>query len=113
MPMTEPRIGARFGEWTLNEYLAGGGNGAVWAATKSDGTPGAIKFLYPKHYGNRKRVLRFESEVEALRSCQDIRGVLPLLDDSATAVTKSTVHWFVAALARGPAGAARRFRRAR
>jgi hypothetical protein len=97
--MAELRTGTRFGDWVLSEYLAGGGNGVVWAATRSDGTRGAMKFLHPKHYKDRKRVLRFESEVEAMRSCQDIRGVLPLLDDSKTAITNPTVHWFVAALA--------------
>lgn len=80
------KVGDKFGDWTIEEWIGEGGNGFVWRVSKNDGTVGALKILSPwvneegDHYFERKRFARFRDEMMALRQCQDIEGVLPLLD---------------------------------
>jgi serine/threonine protein kinase len=79
--------GQRFGEWTLEKRLGEGGNGVVWRVHHDDGRLAAMKFLAPwqneddgTDYYDVKRYDRFRDEVQAFSKCQDIKGVLPLLD---------------------------------
>ena len=39
------RKGQKFNDWTLTQYLGGGGNGEVWACQNSKGDINAIKLL--------------------------------------------------------------------
>ena len=72
------KAGIQFGKWTLVKRLGQGGNGVVWKVEPS----GAIKFLKPGFFRNKKRYARFKDEVEAMRQCQNVTGVLPLLDSN-------------------------------
>jgi hypothetical protein len=66
----------RIGDWTIGEALGKGGNGTVFAAASPSQT-GALKHSNSK---NPARWRRFTDEIEAMRRCADIRGVLPILD---------------------------------
>jgi len=78
--------GQQVNGWVLEKWLGEGGNGVVWKAQHTDGRIGALKFLMPWKNENGddfyepKRYARFRDEVEAFLKCQDIEGVLPLLD---------------------------------
>jgi len=79
-PRTSLQPGAQFGGWNLVERIGAGGNGTVWKANHSDGRIGAIKFLKRSYRIDPRRYQRFSAEVEAMHKCNDIKGVLPLLD---------------------------------
>lgn len=80
--MNENRLalGNRIGPWELQRELGAGGNGSVWEVVNADGQPGALKLLFERHAPNRQRLVRFTDEIDAMAACQDIHGVLPLLD---------------------------------
>ncbi len=72
--------------WTYDsrKSLGSGGNGDVFRAEK-DGKVGALKLLKinPKKLksrGTQKRVDRFHDEVDALKKCADIPGVIPVFE---------------------------------
>lgn len=67
------------GGWISFDVLGSGGNGKVYLA-KKDGRDGAFKSLHERSLKNTKRINRFLLEIEAMRLCQDIPGVLPLVD---------------------------------
>lgn len=102
------KVGQRFGKWILENRLGEGGNGVVWRVHHDNGSLAAIKFLAPwqndddaTDYYDVKRYDRFRDEVEALSNCQDIKGVLPLLDHHLPAVPNlGDPPWLVLALAR-------------
>lgn len=71
------RKGARFGRWTLDKYLGGGGNGEVWTCSDNKRITGAIKIL--------KKIKstpysRFTDEIKVLEANTDIEGMIPILD---------------------------------
>lgn len=89
------RVGRQLGGWVLGSSLGSGGNGQVFRATKGQQTA-AVKVL--RVQGSiAARVTRFRDEVEAMRRCADIVGVLPVLDDDLS--TSSRSPWFAMGLA--------------
>jgi hypothetical protein len=93
MKIVNVRKGQQFGRWTLVERLDAGGNGLVWKCQSEDGVYAAIKFLQRPYDKNARR--RFLDECTAMRACQTIAGVLPILDDDA----EGKLQWIVTALA--------------
>ena len=92
------KTGARLGRWTVESWLGKGGNGTVWRAADAAGSVGALKTLLNTESARANH--RFADEVEAMRACQDIAGVLPLLDfHIPTAPSQGDPAWFVAVLA--------------
>src|SRR5688572_18238529 len=88
----------QFGGWTVESYIASGGNGDVYRAIR-DGQPGAIKFI-KEDFWTGVRYERFRSEVEAMRRCNDVPGVLPLFDmNCPDAPDEENRPWFVMGLA--------------
>lgn len=77
--------------WIQGRRLGKGGNGEVFQVERH-GVVGALKRLSQR---GQLRVARFRDEVEAMRRCADIPGVLPVLD----ADLGSDTPWFVMALA--------------
>jgi len=65
--------GKKFGKWRLVNYLDDGGNGIVWKTNPK----AAIKF---SKYSSGERYERFKDEVAGLAKCQDVPGVIRLLD---------------------------------
>lgn len=67
----------KFGKWTLESYLGGGGNGEVWQCINKKKQKAAIKILKsatPKSYS------RFLDEVTILEENKDIEGIIPIID---------------------------------
>lgn len=97
---TPIKAGSRFGHWKLIERVGRGGNGFVWKAKEQDGRLGAIKFLHRRHLSDSGRYQRFKAEIQAMRGCADIPGVLPLLDFSIPDLPTPTEEaWLVSAYA--------------
>ncbi|WP_321282364.1 protein kinase domain-containing protein [Marinifilum fragile] len=70
--------GQKFGKWTLEIFLGGGGNGEVWKCKDDSGNIGAIKLLKtvkPKSYA------RFVDETTVIKKNSDINGIIPIIDD--------------------------------
>lgn len=67
----------KFGKWTLETYLGGGGNGEVWKCTDGNNNEAAIKLLKsvkPKPYS------RFLDETTIIERNSDIAGIVPIID---------------------------------
>jgi serine/threonine protein kinase len=102
--MTKFMTGGQFNGWTVESYIASGGNGDVYRASRATQT-GAIKFLQERLWTGA-RYERFRSEVEAMRRCSDVPGVLPLFDVSCPdAPNAENPPWFVMCLAEPLQGA--------
>jgi serine/threonine protein kinase len=86
------------GGWTYRSSrpLGKGGNGEVFEAERN-GEIGAIKLLKPRSSNARKA--RFRDEVDALRHCADIPGVISVLDAD-TDPPPGKQPWVVMGLAR-------------
>ncbi len=100
--MSRRRIGGGRGVrevngWRLGKLLGRGGNGEVFHAVKED-VVGAMKLLGQRNL-TPAGVARFRDEVEAMRQCADIPGVLPVLDADLEP-PNGTQPWFVMGLAR-------------
>lgn len=76
---TRYKKGDRLKDWTLDRPLDQGGNSFVWVAVNNQLKYGAIKICRYQE-NNKKKLKRFCDEVHAFKACQDIDGVLPLLD---------------------------------
>lgn len=81
------------GGWVKLGELGQGGNGTVYLAVKR-GRKGAFKTLNRRHLESEIRVRRFYDEMEAMRRCKDIPGVLPIIDSIESKVS-SDKPWFV------------------
>lgn len=84
--------GQEFGEWTLQSFLGGGGNGEVWKCTNKKGEFGAIKLLKsvkPKPYA------RFLDETTVIEQNSDIDGIVPIIDKYLPEELKGSVPFFV------------------
>lgn len=67
--------GAKFGDWTLNSFKGGGGNGEVWTCIDSSGKEKAIKLLKKV---NPKSYTRFVDETTVIEQNADIVGIIPI-----------------------------------
>ena len=76
----DKRIGQVLGGWVIHEMIGEGGNAKVYRVTRADEVA-AMKILFKTHWRN-ERLLRFRDEVEGMKKCQGLPGVLPLLDFS-------------------------------
>ncbi|MBK6265127.1 protein kinase [Marivirga sp. S37H4] len=71
------RKGQKFNDWTLTQYVGGGGNGEVWACQNSKGVINAIKLLKkikPKAY------TRFIDEITVIDKNSAIQGIIPIVE---------------------------------
>ena len=85
--------------WVLGEKLGEGGNGIVYSA-KRGAVVAAIKFLKKSHSSNPQRFARFKDEIEAMKRCEQIQGVIPVLDSWVPLNPQKNDHpWFAMALA--------------
>ncbi len=85
----------RIGRWELRRRLGRGGNGEVWEA--SDGAaPIALKLL---NEGSDYKLARFRAEVDALKQCADIPGVLPYIGSNLTQPVKGERAWLAMPIA--------------
>lgn len=93
--MDRRKKGSTFGRWTLVRSLDQRRH--VWEARSDEGEQGAIKFLRER---GRNFQQRFRDEIRGMRACQDIGGVLPLLDENLPEQpTEDDPIWMVSALA--------------
>lgn len=83
------------GGWRLGDRLGQGGNAEVFVATR-DGATAAIKILSDRRAA---RLARFCDEVEAMRRCADIPGVLPVIDFHVPATGERGPPWIAMGLA--------------
>lgn len=88
--------GDRLGVWSLVRPLEGGrgGNGAVWEVDDGNGRRVALKYL---HRTRGDGPARFAREVEAMRSCSDVSGVMPIYDSNIDPA--KPVQWYTMPLA--------------
>jgi serine/threonine protein kinase len=90
--------GKKFKGWTVHKRLGAGGNGVVHRATRED-QEGAIKILKSDLWTG-KGYKRFAHEIEGMRLCEGIPGVIPLLDFNAPEKPSDTdPPWIVMGLA--------------
>ena len=102
MSKTKFSKGRVLGNWKLEEKLGGkSGNGDVWSVTSiTDQRKGALKLLQRRHRNNDIRKKRFLAEIQIMEKCQDIPGVLKLIDSYSHKVHTETDHiWFVSEIA--------------
>lgn len=78
MARTKNKMPVAIGGWNVCRALGKGGNGQVYLVKKGDAV-GALKQLSPT-VNRPERIARFHDEVQAMRACADIPGVLPILD---------------------------------
>ena len=98
---TKHKKGDVFGSWTLERFIKKGGNSLVWVVKNEQSQEGAIK-ISDYRLNNKKKYNRFRDEVNAFEKCQDIDGVLPLLDYHIPDHTDSGINsipWLVTKLA--------------
>jgi serine/threonine protein kinase len=68
------KVGDTIGEWAVEKYLGGGGNGQVYCCRKAD-TLGAVKVL--QSIGS-SRYTRFLDEIKIMEENSDLEGIIPL-----------------------------------
>jgi serine/threonine protein kinase len=92
--------GKKFKGWAVGKRLGEGGNGIVYRATRA-GQEGAIKILKRERgWWTRKQCKRFADEIEGMRRCEGISGVIPLLEFNAPEKpSKNDPPWIVMGLA--------------
>ena len=93
-----PKIakGQKFGDWQLQEYLGGGGNGFVWLARNSSADEAAIKILAKIEGKSKEKVYaRFRSEVQVVQANCDIDGLLPIVDFYLPDEIVDATPWYV------------------
>jgi serine/threonine protein kinase len=87
-----------FEGWKVCQSLGSGGNGVVHQAMRGE-QAGAIKILKPSLWTG-KRYERFKDEIEGMKRCEDILGVVPLLDSNTPKQpTDEDPPWIVMGLA--------------
>ena len=85
----------KIGPWTLGKPLGTGGNGRVFRVRSDAGTTGAMKRMI--HAPSAKSLRRLTDEVEAMRKCVGIPGVIPILDAHVPAKVGDSEPWIVMA----------------
>lgn len=88
--------GDQLGVWNLVRPLEGGrgGNGTVWEVDDGTGRRVALKYL---HRTRGDGPARFAREVEAMRNCSDVSGVMPIYDSDIDSTIP--VQWYTMPLA--------------
>ncbi len=86
------RKGQKFGNWTLDVYLGGGGNGEVWKSLHDNGNQGAIKLLKSV---NPKSYARFLDETNVIEKNSDVLGIIPMIDKHLPEKVQGTIPFFV------------------
>ncbi|MEW4462611.1 protein kinase [Roseibium algicola] len=92
-----PKVGHKFGNWTLIEDIDSGGNADVWRASQPDRENVAIKIL--RNLGEEPYA-RFRNEIDALQKIGDVKGIVPMLDYSFPD-GKDSRPWYAMPLATG------------
>jgi hypothetical protein len=87
----------KFGSWTLGQLIGKGGNGRVFKVRSDAGVSGVIKRMIRPP--SAKSLQRFGDEVNAMRKCAGIPGVIPLLDANVPANVGDGEPWIVMAQA--------------
>lgn len=90
-------VGSRVSDWMIRRRLATGGNGEVYEVEHPSGATGALKCLRRSAQGSGLQA-RFLREIEAMVACQDLPGVLKVLDSAPG--QRDPVAWYVMELAR-------------
>lgn len=80
--------------WRVGKRIGGGGNGEVYRVAKG----GEFRALKVLHRVSKKDQDRFHDEIEAMRRCADIAGVLPVFESS-SGVEQADTQWFMTGLA--------------
>ncbi|MCO7580241.1 MULTISPECIES: protein kinase domain-containing protein [Pseudomonas chlororaphis group] len=80
--------------WEITKRIGGGGNGEVFRLERN-GQFRALKIL---HRGNKIDKDRFQDEIEAMRRCAGIDGVLPVFESSSDLEQPDSM-WFMTGLA--------------
>ncbi|EJF52703.1 protein kinase family protein [Saprospira grandis DSM 2844] len=81
-----------YGDWELIEKVSHGGNGSVWTCRNKDDEQYAIKLLIKK---KEQAHQRFQDEVTIIKSCQDIKGVVKIIDSSLPQVGSESPPFYV------------------
>ena len=71
--------GLKFDQYTLQKYIASGGNGEVWVVKDTSKNFYAIKLLTKI---KNKNYNRFKNEVKIVHANSDIKGILPIINYS-------------------------------
>jgi serine/threonine protein kinase len=89
-------VGSKLGKWRLAKVIAQTPHSLVWQVVEANGTTGALKLV--RDTSKKEAVGRFADEIAALHACQDISGVLPLLDSHVpTEGSQGETAWLVTA----------------
>lgn len=96
MKKSRPQLGQCFGQWTLINFLASGGNGEVWEANSNTKVKAAIKILRTV---NPKSCARFRDEIEVVNKNTDIKGLLSIIDFHLQLDLSESTPWYVMPLA--------------
>lgn len=88
--------GQTFGNWTLSNFLGGGGNGEVWQCENTGGISKAIKLL--KRI-KTKSYLRFVDETNVIEHNSDLKGIIPIEEKFLPKNTQDNVPFFIMPLA--------------
>ncbi|MGY1888532.1 serine/threonine protein kinase [Pseudomonas sp. SDT291_1_S447] len=80
--------------WKITKRIGGGGNGEVFRLERN----GQLRALKILHRGDRIDKDRFQDEIEAMRRCAGIAGVLPVFESSSD-FEQSDSMWFMTGLA--------------
>ncbi|CAW29249.1 hypothetical protein IPC1077_08000 [Pseudomonas aeruginosa] len=80
--------------WKITKRIGGGGNGEVYRLERN----GQLRALKILHRGDRVDKDRFQDEIEAMRRCAGIAGVLPVFESSSD-FEQSDSMWFMTGLA--------------
>ncbi|UJW80102.1 protein kinase domain-containing protein [Hydrogenophaga sp. SL48] len=83
--------GDKFGDWTLEEYLGGGGNGDVWLARNPKHAPHAIKLLKTV---TTESYTRFTAEIDALSKLGTLNGIVPLIEKHTPKEKGESTPWY-------------------
>lgn len=86
------RKGEKFGDWTLNFYQGGGGNGEVWACSNANGEEYAIKLLKRVKY---KSYNRFIDETTVIEQNSDIIGIIPIKEKHLPKINEATPYFIM------------------
>lgn len=91
--------GDTFGDWSVIDHFATGGNGQVYKVVRRSGGEDVFALKQLKK-ASSARLKRFASEIAALHSAADIDGIIPLVDLERPVSADTAPRWYVMPLAR-------------